>query len=102
MQNASEVEPDKSGLTLTDLQTLPTHQKQILNWIRQQYNCSLLDLAVHFCQDEETIFNWLNPLVKKGFVSQTLGDNDKIYYQVQFPPKRPRQIPTKLLNKKEI
>lgn len=101
MQNASDSEPHKSGLNLTDLQALPPHQKQILNWIRQQDNCSLLDLAVHFCQDEETIFKWLNPLVKKGFVSQTLGDNDNIYYQVQFPPKRPRQIPAKLLKKKE-
>jgi DNA-binding MarR family transcriptional regulator len=102
MQDNSDIESKKSGLTLADLQALPQQQKQILNWIRQQDNCSLLDLAVHFCQDEETIFNWLNPLVKRGFVSQNLGDNDNIYYQVQFPPKRPRQIPTKLLKKKEI
>jgi hypothetical protein len=97
MQKLSRSGRQQNGLTLMDLHTLPPQQKQIINWIRQQGNCSLLDMAIHFCQDEETIFIRLTPLVKKGFVIQSLGDNDIVYYRVQFAPKRPRQIPVELI-----
>jgi hypothetical protein len=97
MQKLSNLGQQKEGMTWIDLQTLPPYQKKIINWIRQRENCSLLDIAVHFCQDEETIFIRLNPLVKKGFVMQILGDNDNIYYRVIFAPRRPRHIPVELI-----
>ncbi len=97
MQKLSGSRQRQDGLTLMDLQTLPPQQKQIINWIRQQGNCSLLDIAVHFCQDEETIFARLYPLVQKGFLLQEFGDNNDIYFQVKFAPKRPRRVPAELL-----
>ncbi len=100
MRKFSDSGQRQDGLTLMDLQTLPAQDKQIINWLRQQGNCNLLDMAAHFCQDEETILARLDPLLKKGFIIQESGDNDVIYYQVKFAPKRPQKIPLKLIKGK--
>jgi len=84
-----------NGLSLKDFLQLSSENQEKINWIRQQGKCSLLDLAIHFCQDEETIFRSLVPLVRQGFLLQRQQEDD-LYYQVQFPPKRAKKIPLKL------
>jgi hypothetical protein len=79
-----------------DLRALPQEEKRMINWIRRQGSCSLLDMVIHFCQDEETIFKRLFPLIARGFVVAIEDDRDEIYYQVKFASKRPREIPVEL------
>lgn len=86
-----------NGLTLIDLYHLSDPQKEIINWVRQQGDCNLLQLAVHFCQDEETLLNTLNPLVEKGFLHQT-EEPDGTYYRVRLASRRGRQVPDKIKN----
>jgi predicted HTH transcriptional regulator len=83
------------GLSLKSFLTLPPEHQEIINWIRQQGKCSLEELSVHFCHDEETIFRKLVPLVRQGYLLPRQGENT-LYYQVQFPPKRPKKIPLKM------
>lgn len=85
------------GLTLIDFYHLTDPHKTIINWIRQRGDCSLLELVVHFCQDEETILNILTPLVEKKFLDQT-QEADIIYYRVRLAPRRTRQVPHKIKN----
>jgi predicted HTH transcriptional regulator len=85
------------GLTPIDFYHLSEPHKQIINWIRQQGDCSLVELAVHFCQDEETIFNNLSLLVEKGFLEQT-QEADGFSYHVRLAARRGRQVPDKLKN----
>lgn len=83
------------GISLIDIQNLSPQEKHLINWIRQKGDCSLLDIAVHLCEDEETTMASLEPLVEKGFLLEVFGE-DEPYYRVHFAPKRGRHLPSKL------
>ncbi|WP_013324566.1 hypothetical protein [Gloeothece verrucosa] len=87
--------PYSDGLTLTKFKNLSSYQRQLINWIRQKEECSLLEIALHLCQDEETAFKTLVPLVKQGILIQIMIEEDS-YYRVYLAPKRGRKIPAKL------
>ncbi|ACK69622.1 hypothetical protein PCC7424_1171 [Gloeothece citriformis PCC 7424] len=84
-----------SGLTLSKFKKLSSYQQHLINWIRQKEECSLLEVALHLCQDEETAFKTLEPLVKQGILIQIIHE-DESFYRVYFAPKRSRKIPSKL------
>lgn len=88
-------QPYSDGLTLTKLKSLSSRERQLINWIRQKQECSLLEIALHLCQDEETALKTIDPLVKKGILLQILGEEDS-YYRIYFASKRSRKIPSKL------
>ncbi len=89
-----------SGLSLRELQKLPKEQHHLVNWIRRQNRVSLLDIAVHLCQDEETAFQSLQPLLKKGFLEETITGEER-YYRVTYPPKKGQSLFKKLVDKKK-
>ena len=61
-----------SGLSFRELQKLPKEEQHLINWIRRNNKPSLLDIAIHLCQDEETALNSLQPLLEKGFIEETI------------------------------
>lgn len=87
-------QPYSDGLTLTKLKNLLPYQRQLINWIRQKEECSLLEIALHLCQDEETALKTLEPLVKKGILLQILSEEES-YYRIYLAPKRGKKIPSK-------
>ena len=89
-----------SGLTFRDLQKLPEPQHHLINWIRRQNKPSLLDIAIHLCQDEDTALQFLQPLLKKGFLEETIEEEER-YYHVTYPPKRGQSLFKKLADKKK-
>lgn len=89
-----------SGLSFRDLQKLPDSQQHLINWIRRQNQASLLDIAIHLCQDEDTALNALQPLIKKGFLEEII-EEDEHYYRVTHPPKRGKSLFKKLADKKK-
>jgi DNA-binding MarR family transcriptional regulator len=96
MNQISEQQPSKtSGLSLLSLKNLNDKERHLVNWMRHQRICNLLDIAVHICQDEDTAFRMISPLLKKGLVVEIPGD-DEPYYRVKIAPKRGHQIPEKL------
>ncbi len=84
------------GFNLSDLQQLTHQQRHLVNWIRHQGECSLLDLAVHLCQDEETAEKMLLPLMQKGLI-QKIGEGDSALFRVKYAPKRGQPLLKKLL-----
>ena len=89
-----------SGLTFRDLQKLPEPQHHLINWIRRHNKTTLLDIAIHLCQDEETALEFLQPLLKKGFLEETIEEEER-YYRVTYPPKRGQSLFKKLVDKKK-
>ncbi|MEA5536028.1 hypothetical protein [Crocosphaera sp. XPORK-15E] len=101
MTKSSQDESSRSsGLTFRDFQKLPDPQQHLINWIRRQNQASLLDVAIHICQDEETALKCLEPLVKKGFLEETIEEDER-YYRVTYPPKRGQSLFKKLAEKKK-
>lgn len=82
------------------MQKLPKPQHHLVNWIRRQNKVSLLDIAIHLCQDEETAFQTLEPLLEKGFVEETI-EREERYYRVTYPPKKGQSLFKKLVDKKK-
>lgn len=89
-----------SGLSLRELQKLPKEEQHLINWIRRQNKPSLLDIAIHLCQDEETALNALQPLLEKRFVEETIVEEER-YYRVTYPPKKGKSLFKKLVDKKK-
>ncbi|MDJ0578495.1 hypothetical protein [Crocosphaera sp.] len=89
-----------SGLSLRELQKLPKEEQHLINWIRRQKQPSLLDIAIHLCQDEETALNALQPLLEKGFVEETIVEEER-HYRVTYPPKKGKSLFKKLADKKK-
>ncbi|MDJ0728421.1 MAG: hypothetical protein QNJ33_00345 [Crocosphaera sp.] len=89
-----------SGLSFRELQKLPKPQHHLVNWIRRQNQASLLDIAIHLCQDEETALKTLQPLLEKGFLEETIKGEER-YYRVSYPPKRGQSLFKKLADKKK-
>ncbi len=79
------------GINLIELKKLPPHERHLINWIRQRDECSLLDIALHLCVDEETAMQTLAPLVRNGFLVEFFNE-DGSYYRVRFAPKRSSKI----------
>jgi hypothetical protein len=107
MNQVSEKEPSKtSGLSLLALKNLNDKERHLVNWMRHQRSCNLLDIAVHFCQDEDTAFCMISPLLNKGLIVEIPGC-DEPHYRVKIAPKRGHQVPEKLKgilhkNKQEV
>ena len=97
---SKEESSPSSGLSFRELQKLPKPQHHLVNWIRRQNKASLLDIAIHLCQDEETAFKTLEPLLEKGFVEETI-EEEKRYYRITYPPKKGRSLFKKLVDKKK-
>ncbi|MGK7946775.1 MAG: hypothetical protein AB4058_20125 [Microcystaceae cyanobacterium] len=93
----------KKGMSWTDLQKLSTEERNLINWLRRQRECSLLEIAVHFCLDEETAMDQLSPLIKQGFITQLppRPNDDEPYFKIQNSPKRGQPIFKKLKKKEE-
>ena len=89
-----------SGLSFRVLQKLPKEEQHLINWIRRNNKPSLLDIAIHLCQDEETALNSLQPLLEKGFIEETIVGEDR-YYRVTYPPKKGQSLFKKLADKKK-
>ncbi|MDJ0661562.1 MAG: hypothetical protein QNJ42_19055 [Crocosphaera sp.] len=89
-----------SGLSFRELQKLPKDQHHLVNWIRRQNKASLLDIAIHLCQDEETVLKSLQPLLEKGFLEETVEEEER-YYRVTYPPKKGQSLFKKLVDKKK-
>lgn len=87
------------GLSLANLQSLTPQQRSLVNWIRRQDQCSLLDIAVHICQDEETAYQILLPLIKRGLIQPVSAGDDPIF-RVKTAPKRGQSVFTKLKKSK--
>lgn len=99
-QFSSNESSKSSGLSFRDLQKLPETQRQLINWIRRQNQANLLDIAIHLCQDEDTALQMLTPLIEKGFLKETI-ENDERYYRVTYPPKRGQSLFGDLIDKKK-
>ncbi len=89
-----------SGLSFRELQKLPKEQQHLINWIRRHNKPTLLDLAIHLCQDEETALQTLQPLLEKGFVEETIEGEER-RYRVTYPPKKGQSLFKKLAAKKK-
>ncbi|MGK7932248.1 MAG: hypothetical protein AB4041_12550 [Microcystaceae cyanobacterium] len=97
----NELPPEPSnnkGISWVALQKLSTEERHLINWIRRQKECSLLEVAVHLCLDEETAMEKLIPLIEKGYIQQLppIPDDDEPYFKLQYPPKRGQPIFKKL------
>ncbi|MEL4894519.1 hypothetical protein [Crocosphaera sp. Alani8] len=101
MANLSKgVSSSSSGLSFRELQKLPKEQQHLINWIRREKKPSLLDIAIHLCQDEQTALNSLQALLKKGFLEETLEEEER-YYRVTHAQKKGQSLFKKLANKKK-
>ena len=89
-----------SGLSFTELKKLPEPQHHLINWIRRQNKPSLLDIAVHLCQDEETALKCVQPLLEKGFLEEIIEEGER-YYRFVYPPKKGKSLFKKLADKKK-
>ena len=89
-----------SGLSFHELKKLPEPQHHLINWIRRQNKPSLLDIAVHLCQDEETALKCVKPLLEKGFLEEILEEGER-YYRFIYPPKKGKTLFKKLADKKK-
>ena len=89
-----------SGLSFHELKKLPSPQHHLINWIRRQNKPSLLDIAVHLCQDEETALKCVQPLLEKGFLEESIEQGER-YYRFVYPPKKGKSLFKKLADKKK-
>ncbi len=88
-----------SGFTYRDLQQLSDAQRHLVNWLRHQKECSLLDIAVHLCQDEDTAAKMLSPLIEQGLIQKT-GEGDEASYKIKYAAKRGKPLFKQFLQKK--
>jgi DNA-binding MarR family transcriptional regulator len=95
MENLAVEELKTSGLNLVELNKLPNSQRQLINWMRRQKNCSLQEVATEMGEDEATARNLLDNLLEKGFVREIVGENGSCY-RVNIGTKRGRKLPLKL------
>lgn len=89
-----------SGFTYRDLQQLSDAQRHLVNWLRHQGECSLLDIAVHLCQDEDTAAKMLSPLIERGLI-QKRGEGEEASYKIKYAPKRGQPVLKQFLEKKK-
>lgn len=101
----NEIPPSRKNtkkLSWGDLHKLSPKDRHLVNWIRRQKECSLLDIAVHLCLDEDTAFKQISSLIEQGFI-ESLPINpidNESYFKVNYPPKREQVSFKKLQIKK--
>lgn len=72
--------PSKNNKKNADILTLPDFQRQLVNWLKRQGECSLEKIAERFQQDRADIRSILDELKQKGFVQQKVVVGE-LHYQ---------------------
>ena len=80
---------------------MPKDEQHLINGIRRQNKPSLLDIAIHLCQDEETALKALEPLLERGFVEENIVEKER-YYSVTYPPNKGQSLLNKLAEKQRL
>jgi len=94
---------DTTGLSMTDVLTLPGPSRQLITWMMHRGEASLAEVVVHICQvlhenaqkGEEMAWAMLEDLVEQGFVSEREVEGES-RYRICLAPKRGRLLPEEI------
>ncbi|MGK7876209.1 MAG: hypothetical protein AB4426_23805 [Xenococcaceae cyanobacterium] len=83
-QRKSKRSPAKSqgkstGHSVANILTLPESERKLVNWIRRQGKCTLLEVAAQIGEDETAARTLLDTLEEKGFLQKRLVAGDFSY-----------------------
>ncbi len=95
LQQELEAREKIVGLTMADILSLPTDDRQLINWMVRAGEVTLADVVARLGQDEATVLASLSALIEKGFLRE-LVTQGVTAYQVRMAPRRKRNLPDNL------
>ena len=88
--SGDEENATNSGLSMTDVLTLPDVEQKIVTWIVRKKEVSLAEVAAYMEQEEELVATTLNALKEQGFVQELEVEGERHYRPCLAPKQRSR------------
>jgi len=95
LQQELEAREKVAGLTTADILSLPSDERQLVNWMVRAGDVALADVVAQLGQEEATVQARLAVLIEKGFVRE-ISNQGVTCYQVRMAPRRKRNLPDNL------
>jgi hypothetical protein len=92
LQRKLEDQDQTTGLTMSEILTMPTPLRRLVNWMLRQQKVSFADVIAFVGEDEATGREMLVSLMEKGIVRQIEHNAQTLYY-VRMAARRGRTIP---------
>lgn len=68
-----------SGLSMSDVLTLPDFEQKLVTWMVRQKEVSLAEVVAYMEEEEGVVVTTLNSLKEQGFVQEIDGDGELHY-----------------------
>lgn len=91
LQRKLEDKEQTTGLTMSEILTMPTPLRRLVNWMLRQQKVNLAEVTA-FIEEEVTAREMLGTLMERGIVRQMEQDTQLLYY-VHMAPRRGRTLP---------
>jgi len=77
--------------SMGDILVLPDRERRIVNWLIRHKQSTLPEVAEHIGEDQSTVKNQLDELIKQGYIQEKLLA-EELRYSVKLAAKRGSEL----------